>query len=257
MSTNSMDNMDSPPEFHSSSSRVDDDPNGLLDRKRPISDLHPDSSNTTEQGEILDDGNCGSRIKKQMSVSSTAHSSPLIHMKFLIPSVVAGSVIGRGGDLIAEVQRRTLTRMKMSKTTDYYPGTNERICLVIGELRRVLEVYDYIMEKLKCRFSPTLAAGSECDVNGVDRTHQVLFLVPNSTAGMLIGKSGSYIRHIKESTGAMVNVAPRNEEMNERIGMVASLDDVARRNEQGDAMDTFLMIRRKSSFLKSFCRLTD
>ena len=38
-------------------------------------------------------------------------------------------------------------------------------------------------------------------------------LVPNSTAGMIIGKSGNFIRQIKEESGAYVQISQKSKEM--------------------------------------------
>jgi RNA-binding protein Nova len=40
----------------------------------------------------------------------------------LVPSVAAGAIIGKGGDTIAQLQKDTGARVKMSKANDFYPG---------------------------------------------------------------------------------------------------------------------------------------
>ena len=39
-------------------------------------------------------------------------------------------------------------------------------------------------------------------------------LVPNSTAGMIIGKGGCHIKEIKEESGAYIQVSQKAREMN-------------------------------------------
>ena len=39
-------------------------------------------------------------------------------------------------------------------------------------------------------------------------------LVPNSTAGMIIGKAGIFIRQIKEESGAYVQISQKSKDMN-------------------------------------------
>jgi len=39
----------------------------------------------------------------------------LVHIKFLLPGTTTGSVIGKGGERIASLQKETNTKMKMSK----------------------------------------------------------------------------------------------------------------------------------------------
>nr|CAH8875728.1 unnamed protein product [Trichobilharzia regenti] len=58
----------------------------------------------------------------------------------------------------------------------------------------------------------------------------VKILVPNSTAGMVIGKGGSYIQEIKEKTGAYVQISQKSREFNllERCIVVAGELDQTR-----------------------------
>lgn len=51
-----------------------------------------------------------------------------------------------------------------------------------------------------------------------ERDRQVKILVPNSTAGMIIGKSGAYIKQIKEESGSYVQISqkPRDITLQER-----------------------------------------
>jgi RNA-binding protein Nova len=45
------------------------------------------------------------------------------HFKILVPSTAAGAIIGKGGETIAQLQKDTGARIKMSKANDFYPGT--------------------------------------------------------------------------------------------------------------------------------------
>ncbi|KAI4469073.1 kh domain containing rna binding protein [Holotrichia oblita] len=46
-----------------------------------------------------------------------------------------------------------------------------------------------------------------------DRDKQVKILVPNSTAGMIIGKAGNYIKQIKEDSGAYVQISQKSKDV--------------------------------------------
>lgn len=54
---------------------------------------------------------------------------------------------------------------------------------------------------------------------------QVKILVPNSTAGMVIGKGGNYIKQIKEESGAYIQISQKSKETNlpERCITVAGM----------------------------------
>ena len=53
---------------------------------------------------------------------SDMQSEGTFHLKILVPSVAAGAIIGKGGETIAQLQKDTGARVKMSKANDFYPG---------------------------------------------------------------------------------------------------------------------------------------
>lgn len=116
-------------------------------------------------------------------------SSPIYHFKILVPAAAAGRIIGRGGTTIAQLQKDAGARVKMSKASEFYPGTTERVCLISGPIDGILKINDFFMEN----FPST----------------SIKILVPNSTAGMIIGKGGSYIKQIKEESGAYVQISQK------------------------------------------------
>lgn len=128
-----------------------------------------------------------------MDTSSSSSSSPqqnnIYHFKILVPAAAAGRIIGKGGTTIAQLQKDAGARVKMSKASEFYPGTTERVCLISGPIEGILKINDFFMEN----FSST----------------SVKILVPNSTAGMIIGKGGNYIKQIKEDSGAYVQISQK------------------------------------------------
>jgi len=116
-------------------------------------------------------------------------SSHIYHFKILVPAAAAGRIIGKGGITIAQLQKDAGARIKMSKASEFYPGTTERVCLISGPIEGILKINDFFMEN----FSST----------------SIKILVPNSTAGMIIGKGGSYIKQIKEESGAYVQISQK------------------------------------------------
>ncbi|XP_030764703.1 RNA-binding protein Nova-1 isoform X2 [Sitophilus oryzae] len=132
------------------------------------------------------------------------------HFKLLVPSVAAGAIIGKGGETIAQLQKETGARVKMSKSHDFYPGTTERVCLITGSVDAIMVVLDFIMEKIKEKpdlTKPVIEAGDSKLTQ--ERDKQVKILVPNSTAGMIIGKAGNFIKQIKESSGSYVQISQK------------------------------------------------
>ncbi len=45
-----------------------------------------------------------------------------MHLKVLIPSIAVGAIIGKGGEIITQIQKQTGADIKMSKANDFYPG---------------------------------------------------------------------------------------------------------------------------------------
>lgn len=139
----------------------------------------------------------------------------MYHLKVLVPGVAAGAIIGKGGETIAQLQKDSEARVKMSKARDFYPGTSERVCLITGSVEAIMLVMDFIMEKI--REKPDLTSKTTVDFDSgkasAERDKQVKILVPNSTAGMIIGKAGNYIKQIKEESGSYVQISQKAKDL--------------------------------------------
>ncbi|XP_014667595.1 PREDICTED: RNA-binding protein Nova-1-like [Priapulus caudatus] len=146
---------------------------------------------------------------------TTTHSQPSFdggnfHLKVLVPAIAAGAIIGKGGETIAQLQRETGARVKMSKANDFYPGSSERVCLISGNAENILHTLDFVMLKILEKPDPTAKAAIDYDHKfAAQREKQVKVLVPNSTAGMIIGKAGANVKHIKEESGAYVQISQK------------------------------------------------
>ncbi|XP_075042246.1 RNA-binding protein Nova-2-like isoform X2 [Mixophyes fleayi] len=159
--------------------------------------------------------------------SNTAEEGELF-LKVLIPSYAAGSIIGKGGQTIVQLQRETGATIKLSKSKDFYPGTTERVCLVQGPAEALLSVHNFIAEKV--REVPQGTAKSDMGVliptqNNIsaERAKQAKLIVPNTTAGLIIGKGGATVRSIMEESGAWVQLSqkPAGPNLQERVVTVS------------------------------------
>ncbi|KAG8190091.1 hypothetical protein JTE90_006030 [Oedothorax gibbosus] len=151
--------------------------------------------------------------KEATKRSHQGASNGIYHFKILIPSVAAGAIIGKGGETIAQLQKEAGARVKMSKATDFYPGTTERVCLITGSIEGILHIHNFIMEKIKERPDPNAKMAIDFDhKQPAEREKQVKILVPNSTAGMIMGKGGTYIKQIKEESGAYVQISQKSKD---------------------------------------------
>lgn len=61
-------------------------------------------------------------LRKCINLFSLFSAGDNIHLKILVPSIAAGAIIGKGGETIAQVQKESGARVKMSKANDFYPG---------------------------------------------------------------------------------------------------------------------------------------
>ncbi|XP_017863686.1 PREDICTED: RNA-binding protein Nova-1 isoform X9 [Drosophila arizonae] len=140
------------------------------------------------------------------------------HMKILVPAVASGAIIGKGGETIASLQKDTGARVKMSKSHDFYPGTTERVCLITGSVEGIMTVVDFIMDKIREKPDLTTKIIDAESKQAQERDKQVKILVPNSTAGMIIGKGGAFIKQIKEESGSYVQISqkPKDVSLQER-----------------------------------------
>ncbi|VDD82927.1 unnamed protein product [Mesocestoides corti] len=170
----------------------------------------PTTPNNDGKDEVAQD--IDSSISKTKEFGVVKQCKNNAHLKILVPSIAAGAIIGKNGEAITNVQNCTGAKVKMSKANDFYPGTNERVCLIIGSTDAITEVYDYISEKIYEKPETVSRMVPDGRVP-YERHKQVKILVPNSTAGMIIGKGGSFIKEIKNKTGAFIQVSQKSREM--------------------------------------------
>lgn len=186
-------------------------------------------------------------------------------VKLLVSNNVAGSIIGRAGQTISELQQQSMTRIKLSQAGDYYPGTRgqgtqDRVCMVQGDVQPVKVALRLLLERLyrlqqqqHTQYSQSKqwqqrerdrqqeskgesgssgtgdSSGDASATGGKNASDSaassgqptatpplfdfvVRLLVPSSSCGMIIGKSGSNIKFMEESTGvSSVRLSPKEQ----------------------------------------------
>ncbi|XP_022817433.1 heterogeneous nuclear ribonucleoprotein K-like [Spodoptera litura] len=120
---------------------------------------------------------------------------------FLIPSKVAGSIIGKGGANISKLRNQ----YKASITVPDCPGPERVLSITAPDVDTILEIVKEIL--------PCLADGGGVkNVEDLD----VRLLIHQSRAGCVIGKAGAKIKELREKTGARLkifsNPAPQSTE---------------------------------------------
>lgn len=88
-------------------------------------------------------------------------------------------------------------------------GTTERVCLITGSTEAIMAVLDFIMDKIKEKPDLTQKLTDAEVKQAQERDKQVKILVPNSTAGMIIGKAGAFIKQMKEESGSYVQISQK------------------------------------------------
>jgi predicted RNA-binding protein YlqC (UPF0109 family) len=129
---------------------------------------------------------------------------------------VAGSIIGRAGQTISELQSQSTTRIKLSQTGDYYPGSQDRVCLVQGEAENIKSALRLLLERFHMlqehQHSQHMAWQLQKQTGAAAPVFDfvVRILVPSPSCGMIIGKSGSNIKFLQDSTGvSSVRLSPK------------------------------------------------
>lgn len=111
-------------------------------------------------------------------------------LRLLIPSKVAGSIIGKGGQNITKLR----SQYKASIIVPDCPGP-ERVLTISSDLTTVLQVLNEVVPNLE-------ENGSRHGSDEID----VRMLVHQSQAGCIIGKGGLKIKELREKTGARIKI---------------------------------------------------
>jgi RNA-binding protein Nova len=127
-------------------------------------------------------------------------------LKILVSNNVAGSIIGRAGQTIDELQTQSQTRIKLSQAGDYYPGTQDRVCLIQGKpenVRTALQLLLARLFKLQSDQHAQQLAWQLQRPKGETPSFDfvVRLLIPTASGGMIIGKMGSNIKYLEETSG--------------------------------------------------------
>merc|ERR1712183_950943 len=125
-------------------------------------------------------------------------------IKVLVPNDAAGAIIGEGGANLGDLKNRYGATIRISHNRETYPGTDERIVALTGEVGQIIDLHNYIIDKV-------------ADARGSDGTkddrrgNMVKMILPNITAGLIIGKGGATIKALKEESAAYIDLTGRDE----------------------------------------------
>eukprot|EP00250_Pteridium_aquilinum_P007602 c17274_g1_i1 orf=595-1740(+) len=117
-------------------------------------------------------------------------------LRFLISNATAGSVIGKGGATICELQARSGAKIQLSRNHEYFPGTAERVVVLTGTTNEIMAAFKLILSKIH---------GEAEDVE--PKANQVKLVVPHIFCGAIIGKGGATIRTLVEDSHAAIKLS--------------------------------------------------
>lgn len=123
------------------------------------------------------------------------------HLRFLVSNTAAGCIIGKGGSTINDFQSQSGARIQLSRSHEFFPGTNDRIIMVSGLFDEVIKAMELVLEKL-------LAEGEE--FNEAEARPKFRLVVPNSSCGGIIGKGGATIKAFIEDSHAGIKISPQD-----------------------------------------------
>ncbi|KAI9738794.1 MAG: hypothetical protein M1834_008301 [Cirrosporium novae-zelandiae] len=178
--------------------------NGTSDHQDiPVPDA-PNGTTTAAGAAILET----QPIQSTVSQSDRATSQPptqhphqdetgWIHIRAVISSAEAATVIGKGGENVSQIRRLSGAKCTVS---DYARGAVERILTVSGMQDAVAKAFGLIIRTLN---NEPLEAPSTPQ----SKTYPLRLLIPHILIGSIIGKSGVRIREIQEASGARLNAS--------------------------------------------------
>jgi heterogeneous nuclear rnp K-like protein len=120
-----------------------------------------------------------------------------LHMRAIISSAEAATVIGKGGENVSEIRRHAGAKCTVS---EYSRGAVERILTVSGPVDAVAKAFGLIIRTLN---QEPLDAKS----TPLSKTYPLRLLIPHILIGSIIGKQGTRIREIQEASGARLNAS--------------------------------------------------
>lgn len=134
----------------------------------------------------------------QSGGSSLSHDeSEWIHIRSVITSAEAATVIGKGGENVSLIRKMSNAKCTVS---DYQKGAVERILTVSGVVDAVAKAFGLIIRTLN---NEPLDAPSDAQ----SKTYPLRLLIPHILIGSIIGKGGVRIREIQDASGARLNAS--------------------------------------------------
>ena len=102
-------------------------------------------------------------------------------------------------------RRASGTHIIMSKNTELFPGTTDRVSLITGSKEAISDAVQLLIKKMRERYEEFREREPE-----LERTCKVV--VPNSTIGKVIGKGGETVEEMKQRSGSKIVFTKKDEQ---------------------------------------------
>jgi len=129
------------------------------------------------------------------------------YLKFLLPEKVAGTIIGKGGSAITELEIKSGASIKLAPSGSCYPRTSERSVSVGGSMDAIEDVVLAVTNAIK-------------DSSSTNPPFLLRVIIPSPCVSGIIGRDGEVVKTICHQTGATIRIS-KDEKETERIADVS------------------------------------
>ena len=132
----------------------------------------------------------------------------------LCPDLVTGSVIGKGGEEIKAIKAKTNAVINVAKAGQQYPGTaDERPIAIKGNKQAMMDVILFVQDKIY-----------SSDKAEEDRKKIVKLVVPDTSAGRIIGRGGETVKRLRSTWGVDLSPTGKGETPDDLDERIVSID---------------------------------
>lgn len=159
------------------------------------------------------------------STGAGADPASNVTLRALVSTKEAGVIIGKGGKTVAEIREQTGTKAGVSKAIQ---GVHDRVFSVSGGLEGVSKAYAIVAEAIL--HNPLAATDPSLTVPPPTSTTTIIrVLVSHNLMGSIIGRQGSKIKEIQDTSGVrMVASKEMLPQSTERVVEVQGAPDAIR-----------------------------
>jgi len=141
------------------------------------------TAGASPQGERADNSNSAPRDPDE------------VRIQVVIPSQLAGVIIGKGGERIKQTGTQSGCYVKMAAREE---GAEKRLCIVSGALEPCIVAQTALWEQLK--------EGYASNNMGEPQQFSTTMLLPRVMCGAVIGKQGATVNALRQQTGVQIQL---------------------------------------------------